>query len=85
MIYMIVTMMFILAFPTFGSAMTGYKSNVQAFVQDRSRSYVPFSNFKFLYYTIHDGDRINLTRNFGITDFRNSGRVNHELCCYRIC
>jgi hypothetical protein len=85
MIYMITTMMFILAFPTFGSAMTGYKSNVQPFVEDSTSSYVPFSSFTFLYYTIHDGDRINLTRNFRITDIEGSGTVDQQSSCYRTC
>ncbi|KAH8730780.1 hypothetical protein GQ44DRAFT_605883 [Phaeosphaeriaceae sp. PMI808] len=58
MVFMIVTMMFILAFPTFGGAMTGYKGNVESFVQDRSGNLLPFTSFKYVHYIIHDGDRI---------------------------
>lgn len=85
MIYMITTMMFILAFPTFGSAMTGYKANVEAFIKDSTGSYVPFTKFTFLYYTIHDGDRINLTSNFRITDLGGPGMVDQYSRYFGLC
>ncbi|CAO2653004.1 Nn.00g024150.m01.CDS01 [Neocucurbitaria sp. VM-36] len=61
MFFMITTMTFILAFPTFGSAMTGYSGNVKPFVPDQSGNFVPFESFQFLLYVIHDGWRINKT------------------------
>jgi hypothetical protein len=45
MIFMIVTLVFILVFPTFGSAMTGYSAGVQPYVQDQEHNYIPFDNF----------------------------------------
>jgi hypothetical protein len=69
MVFMVATMVFILVFPTFGSAMTGYSANVQSFVQDNESSYVPFNSFEYLYYIIHDGDRIGKWK-----DFRVKGR-----------
>jgi hypothetical protein len=76
MTFMIMTMAFILAFPTFGGAMTGYSANVQAFVEDRAENYVPFDSFQVLYYTIHDGDRINKTVDFQVTSFDARGKLD---------
>jgi hypothetical protein len=45
MIFMIVSLVFILAFPAFGSAMTGYSAVVSPYVQDREHNYVPSKNF----------------------------------------
>lgn len=45
MIFMIVTLAFILLFPTFGSAMSGYSAGVQPYVLDRDNNYVPFEKF----------------------------------------
>jgi hypothetical protein len=78
MMFMITTMAFILAFPTFGGAMTGYSANVQAFVEDQAENYVPFDSFQVLYYTIHDGDRINKTKDFQVTSFDERSKL-HEL------
>lgn len=57
-VFMVVTMVYVLIFPTFVSSMSGYSANVQAFVEDQSERYVPFSDFTQLYYTIHDAERI---------------------------
>lgn len=73
MVFMISTMAFNIAFPAFASAMTGYSANVQAYVEDRSGNYVPFSNYRILYYTIHDGDRISKTKDFQITSMSAEG------------
>lgn len=67
MVFMIITMAFILSFPTFGSAMTGYSGNVQAFVTTADSQLVPFEDFKFVLYTIHDGDRIGKTVDYAVT------------------
>lgn len=68
MTFMITTMAFILAFPTFASAMTGYSSNVQAFVPDQdSSNLVPFTNFSKALYMIHDGHRINKSDDYIVT------------------
>lgn len=74
--FMITTMAFILAFPTIASAMTGYSSNVEAFVEDeRSTNYVPFNNLRRLYYTIHDGSRLMMSENLQIMTSYGEGRV----------
>lgn len=63
MVFMTVTMLFVLAWPTVASAMTGYDSNNVAFVKIRDGSLIPFSSFVPLLYVIHDGSRID-----GLTD-----------------
>lgn len=56
MIFMITSMVFIFAFPTLASAMTGYSANVQPFVQNSDKSSLLFNTFQPLYYVLHDGD-----------------------------
>ncbi|CAO2654126.1 Nn.00g108590.m01.CDS01 [Neocucurbitaria sp. VM-36] len=60
MVFMIMTMAFVLAFPTFGSAMTGYSGNVGAYVADTDSQLIPFQDFRFALYVIHDGWRIGI-------------------------
>ncbi|KAI2464921.1 hypothetical protein F4781DRAFT_50200 [Annulohypoxylon bovei var. microspora] len=67
MLFMIVTMAFILIFPTLASAMTGYTPVNKAFIQGKSGNLIPFSDFKAVAYVVHDGDRINLTSDAYIT------------------
>lgn len=67
MVFIIATLIFILVFPTFGSAMTGYSANVQSYVQDASRNYIPFSSFSYAFYVIHDGSRVGLYDDYPVT------------------
>jgi hypothetical protein len=64
MTFMVSTMIFISAFPTLGSAMTGYVANVQAFVNVTDGNLVPFNTFLKVCFIIHDGHRINQTDEF---------------------
>lgn len=59
MVFMVTTMIFILAFPTMTGAMTGYSNNVSGFVEYGS-SWVPFSNFTGFQFVIWDASRIDL-------------------------
>jgi hypothetical protein len=69
MVFMIATMAFILAFPTFASAMTGYSSNVSPFVPNaENNGTIPFAMFQPLYYVIHDGDRIGKSKDYKVMD-----------------
>lgn len=61
MAFIVGTMIFIWAFPTLGSAMTAYSTNVKAFVNSTDGILVPFNSFRQVLYVIHDGQRINLT------------------------
>ncbi|KAI5925774.1 hypothetical protein F4810DRAFT_658176 [Camillea tinctor] len=67
MAFMILNMIFILGWPTFAGAMTGYTSINSAYIMDSSNNYVPFSEFTPLAYIIHDGWRVNLTTDFPVT------------------
>ncbi|USP80363.1 hypothetical protein yc1106_07637 [Curvularia clavata] len=68
MAFMTATMLFILAFPTLMSAMSGYDSNVSSRVTDRSDNLVPFDDFQRVLYFIQDGSRINRTDNLWVFD-----------------
>ena len=71
MCFMVSTMAFILAFPTFAGAMTEYQSAVQAFISDTDGNLIPFQQFNFVAYIIHDGWRINATSDFVVA-------INHD-------
>ncbi|KAJ8106925.1 hypothetical protein OPT61_g9216 [Boeremia exigua] len=58
MIFMTATMIFILAFPTLVSALSGYDSNVASRIQDLDDNLVPFNDFSRLFYAIHDAHRL---------------------------
>jgi hypothetical protein len=83
MAYMILTIVFVLAFPTFASAMTGYSANVHPFVRASGGSeYLPFASFQPLYFILHDGDRIGRGREYMVTDPENN---NSESASLRTC
>jgi hypothetical protein len=68
MVFMVTTMVFTLAFPTFASAMTGYTSIVEAYILDRQNNWIGFVKFVQVLYTVHDGNRIGQTNPFYVTD-----------------
>lgn len=71
--FMILSMIFVLAFPTLASAMTGYANRVQAYVPDLDRNFIRFNQFQLISHVIHDGARINLTDDFYVLDYTESG------------
>lgn len=64
MTFMVSTMIFILVFPAFASAMTGYSPKATAFVPNDVGIYVPFNKFSIVLYIIHDGKRVNEADDF---------------------
>ncbi|KAH7138665.1 hypothetical protein B0J11DRAFT_588081 [Dendryphion nanum] len=74
MIFIGATMIFIIAFPTLASALSGYDANVDSFVPDKNGSFVPFKDFSRLKYVIHDGWRINQGGNYLISSDPNKDR-----------
>ncbi|EQB50638.1 hypothetical protein CGLO_09894 [Colletotrichum gloeosporioides Cg-14] len=72
MIFMIVVAIFILSFPTLGSAMSGYQANSGAFVRGADGEMLKFSDFDMIAYIIHDGDRVNLTKDYPVTFARSN-------------
>jgi hypothetical protein len=67
MVFIVLTMLFILVFPTLGGSMTGYSGTVKAYVPDADKNFVPFNDFEIVVYTVHDGSRINQTDDFHAT------------------
>lgn len=49
---------FVLLTPTWLSAMTGYTTDIQAFVLDKDENLIPASKFRPVIYIIHDGARL---------------------------
>lgn len=76
MVFVVATMTYILAFPTLGSAMTGYNGNVKSFVADYDGNFIPFESFSLVSYVIHDGWRINKTAEFAVTSGQSLGKWN---------
>lgn len=72
MIYAVSVAIFILVFPTFGGAMTGYQANSGAFVRGNGGELLKYSDFDIVAYVIHDGWRVNLTGDFAVTYGRSS-------------
>lgn len=63
MIFMVLTMVLILVFPTLAGAMTGYASRSGSFIADQKGNLSPFAQFTPVLYFIHDGWRIGLDGN----------------------
>ena len=74
-IWMIISAIFVLAFPTIISAMTGYSVNIQSFVEVDNGNLVQYSNFTLIRYIVHDADRIHesLGKDFQVTTNGNVG------------
>lgn len=56
--WVLVATLYIVAFPTLSSAMTGYTSIVAAYLEDKSQNQVRWELFRRVYYIIEDADRI---------------------------
>lgn len=68
MIFIVAAMMFILAFPTIISAMSGYDSNIASYLPSLDGNLIPFNQFSRVLYVIHDGWRINRTSDYWVYD-----------------
>lgn len=64
--WVIVSMVFVLAWPTLIAAMSGYSPEAGAYVKDLDENLVPYNEFRPLAYIIHDGTRINLTADYAV-------------------
>lgn len=54
----LVSTLYIVAFPTLSSAMTGYTSVMEAYLEDKSQNLVRWELFREVVYSIEDADRI---------------------------
>lgn len=61
MIWIISSAVYLIVFPTFASAMSGYSSNNHAFILDPSGNYMDYDNLFLIDYIIHNSSRLNLT------------------------
>ncbi|KAK0748475.1 hypothetical protein B0T21DRAFT_389336, partial [Apiosordaria backusii] len=66
-VFTIMSLVFIIIFPTQASALSGYVGIAEAFIKDYRGNYVKFSEFDFALYILHDGHRVNMTDDLVIT------------------
>lgn len=76
--WLITSALFIVAYPTLISAMSGYSANVEAFVSVQSNM-IPFSDFRIVRYIIHDGWRLGLTGNYLVTVVPGDSTTEHAI------
>ena len=69
--FMVMTMIFALAFSTMAGSMTGYTPAVEGFVKSDNGDLNRFSTSTNIAYVIHDGDRINLTADYMVSSSPN--------------
>ncbi|RYC58451.1 hypothetical protein CHU98_g7765 [Xylaria longipes] len=70
--WILLSMIFVLAWPTLISAMSGYTPETDAYAQDIDGNLVKFTEFRLLNYVIHDGWRIGLDGDYPVTATRPS-------------
>ena len=58
LVWFLIAASYVLIFPSFVSAMSGYSANVEAYIEIESKSLIPWDEFEFVRYTIHDGQRL---------------------------
>lgn len=83
MAFMIITMIFVMVFPTLAGAMTGYTANNEAVIKFGNGTQTPFGKFRQLVAIIHDGDRVNLTAEYMV--FQGSPQSQYDTCGYYGC
>jgi hypothetical protein len=64
----IIASFYVLAFPTLNDTVSGYSTNMEAFLEDNSGILVPWSNYTEVQFVIHDGERIGLQSPTYISD-----------------
>ncbi|KAI0457980.1 hypothetical protein F5B21DRAFT_462399 [Xylaria acuta] len=66
-VWILLSMIFVLAWPTLIASMSGYTPEMDAYVQDVDGNFVQYTEFQLLNYIIHDGWRIGLNEDYPIT------------------
>ncbi|KAH6677005.1 hypothetical protein F5X68DRAFT_235180 [Plectosphaerella plurivora] len=64
MVSIIMTMAFVLAWPTLAAAMTGYTTAETAYFSDKDQKLTSLAEIYPVAYVIHDGDRVGLFRDY---------------------
>ena len=67
MTFMVTSMIFVLAFPTLASSMSGYTTAVSASIKDYNEDAIPFEKFELLIFIVHDGDRLGKLKDHAVT------------------
>lgn len=78
MAFMVITMVFVMVFPTLASAMTGYTANNEAVIKFGNGTQTSFENFRQIVAIIHDGGRVNLTAEYMV--FKGSQPNQNQAC-----
>lgn len=65
--FMVLTVVFVLVFPTFVNSMTGYITDNGPFIKMPDGNMVEFNKLKRVAYVINDDRRINLTDDYNVT------------------
>lgn len=66
--FILLTIAFALAFPTFVNSMTGYVTDSGPFIEVETGTMIPFSKFAKVAYIIHDGARVGLSDEYNVVD-----------------
>jgi hypothetical protein len=88
MIWIILTSIFIILFPTFTSAMTSYTPSISPFVKNTEGGLTPYDTVAEVIYVIHDADRLvglNLGSEYGVRQTTESGSNLDRLIDSMIC
>jgi hypothetical protein len=81
-LWIILSSIYVVAFPTLASAMTGYSANSHAYVRDYSGSLSLWSAYKPVQYIINDGWRVGLTGRYILTDIdEHNSPYYYDTCC----
>jgi hypothetical protein len=61
MIWMVLSTLFVILFPTLTSAMSGYSANGHAFILDATGNYMDYDKLFLIDYVIYNASRLNMT------------------------
>jgi hypothetical protein len=61
MIWMVLSALFVILFPTLTSAMSGYSANGHAFILDATGNYMDYDKLFLIDYVIYNASRLNMT------------------------
>ncbi|CAI6339096.1 unnamed protein product [Periconia digitata] len=67
MTFIVTSMIFVLSFPTLANSMSGYTTAVSASIKDYNEDTIPFKKFELLILIVHDGDRLNKSKDYAVT------------------
>jgi hypothetical protein len=68
MFWVILSTLFIVAFPTLAGSMTGYAPVTDGFLQDQDGKLIPYIQSRPIRYIVHDSDRLGLDKPLILSD-----------------